>query len=128
MKSDIKNRSDIETLIQRFYDKAKVDPDIGFYFKGVDWKNHLPKMHDFWENALFCSGGYSGNPLNVHRNLNSRSPFLPGHFERWTSLFMETVDELFEGPISERAKQHALSISTVMKIKIMGQAPDKNRH
>ncbi len=41
------------------------------------------------------------------------------HFQRWILLFNETVDELFKGEKAELIKQRALSISTVMQIKIL---------
>ncbi|MEJ7676618.1 MAG: hypothetical protein WKG06_01825 [Segetibacter sp.] len=40
-------------------------------------------------------------------------------FERWLQLFNKTVDDLFEGEKAELAKQRALSIATVMQIKIL---------
>jgi len=40
------------------------------------------------------------------------------HFKHWLSSFNDSVDELFEGQMAHTAKSRALSIATVMKIKI----------
>jgi hemoglobin len=121
MKKELANRDDVILLVNTFYDKVKPDPVIGYFFKqvvDVDWANHLPLMYDFWENIIFHVGGYSGNPMKQHMNLHQKSPMRKEHFERWISLFNETVDELFEGDRAEQAKQRALSIATVMQVNI----------
>ena len=122
MKKDLTNRKDIETLITAFYEKVKFDATIGYIFNDVvkvNWEKHLPVMFDFWENALFYTGTYSRDNMNIHRHLNMVTPLKKEHFEQWNKLFLENVDELFEGPNAELAKQRAISISTVMQIKII---------
>lgn len=122
MKKDIEGRSDIELLITRFYDKLKTDDTIGFIFTDivkVNFEKHLPVMFNFWENVLFFTGGYEGNPMQIHQHINRVVPLTKTHFNRWNELFTQTVDELFEGTNATLAKQRALSISTVMQIKII---------
>ncbi len=122
MKTDLSNRYDIEKLITSFYDKVKTDSTIGYIFNDVvkvNWQKHLPVMFNFWENALFYTGNYTGDTMNIHRHLNHITPLSKEHFKQWEKLFTETVDELFEGPNAELAKQRAVSISTVMQIKIV---------
>ena len=122
MKKDLINRKDIELLITAFYEKVKQDATIGYIFNDVvkvNWEKHLPVMFDFWENALFYTGTYSRDNINIHRNLRYVTPLKKEHFEQWNKLFLETVDELFEGENAELAKQRAISISTVMQIKII---------
>ncbi len=121
MKRDIENRDDIILLVNTFYDKVKPDETIGHFFNrvvNVDWEKHLPVMYHFWENIIFHTGGYSGNPMKQHVDLHQKSPMKKEHFNRWIQLFNETVDELFEGVKAEQAKQRALSIATVMQINI----------
>lgn len=123
MKADIKDRRDIELLINTFYEKVKVDSSIGFFFTDVvkvNWDKHLPVMYDFWENVVFHTGIYDGNPMEKHIDLNKKSPMKMEHFQRWMQLFNETVDELFAGAKADGIKQRALSIATVMQIKIFG--------
>ena len=127
MKKDIENRNDIELLVNNFYNKVKTDPVIGFIFNEivrVNWERHLPVMYDFWENTLFYTGGYIGNPMETHRRLNKLIPLNAGYFQQWTHLFTSTVDELFTGEKAELAKQRATSISTIMQIKILHQPGD----
>ena len=53
--------------------------DIG----AVDWDQHLPRMVDFWDKALFRSGDYRGNPLRkpVDRQLIEVGPAFVGKHE-----------------------------------------------
>ena len=123
MNADIQSREDIIRLVDAFYEKVKQDATIGYIFNEVakvNWVKHLPRMYDFWENVLFYTGGYEGNPINTHRQLNKKTPLNEDHFKHWNLLFSSTVDELFEGEKAIMAKQRALSISTVMQIKIFG--------
>lgn len=122
-KKDIENRQDIERLVRAFYAKVQADPVIGYIFNDlaqVNWERHFPVMYDFWENALFYTGSYAGNPIQSHRWLHQKVLLEPKHFDRWLELFLSTVDELFEGEIAELARQKARSIATVMRIKIIG--------
>ena len=57
--------------------------------------------------------------MQPHIDLHQKSPLQAQHFETWLRYFNETVDELFEGEIAFHAKERALSIATVMKIKLM---------
>lgn len=121
MKKDIRTREDIELLINSFYEKVKSDPVIGYIFTDVvkvNWNKHLPVMYSFWENTIFFTGGYSGNPMEIHKRLNQRVHLKAEFFERWTALFTDTVDEMFAGEKASLAKQRAISIAVVMQIKI----------
>lgn len=120
-KHDITNRQDVELLIRRFYDKVIADTTIGYIFNDVakvDWDTHLPIMFDFWENVLFYTGTYRGNTMQMHKELHVKEPLTAEHFAQWMRLFTQTVDELFEGEKAELAKQRALSISTMIQVKI----------
>lgn len=125
MKKDIESRADIELLVRLFYEKVKADDSIGYIFNDVvkvNWEKHFPVMFDFWENVLFYTGGYEGNPMKIHQHLHRMMPLTKEHFQRWNELFSESVDELFEGSKAILAKQRAVSISTVMQIKILNQS------
>jgi hemoglobin len=129
MKKDIQSKKDIELLVDTFYRKVKADPVIGYIFndvRKVNWEKHLPVMYDFWDNAIFYSGGYTGNPLKTHEQLHAFCRLDTRHFDRWTELFTSTVDELFEGDKAGLAKQRARSIAVVMQIKIFNKSEDGN--
>lgn len=129
MKNDITTRKDIELLVDEFYKKVKQDETIGFIFTdiaGVNWEKHLPIMYDFFENMLFYTGSYTGNPMELHKHVNRLFPLTEVHFNQWNSLFSQTVDELFKGETAKLVKQRALSISAVMQIKISAESPSSS--
>jgi hemoglobin len=122
MKPDIQNRQDIEILVNAFYEKVKTDAVIGYLFNDVaqvNWPTHLPKMYDFWQNILFFTGNYDGNPMAKHKELHQKSSMNPSHFAHWNKLFTETVDQLFEGTKAEEIKNRALNISAAMMYKTL---------
>ncbi|WP_460559091.1 group III truncated hemoglobin [Ferruginibacter profundus] len=130
MKKDIESKNDIELLVNTFYEKVKADESIGYIFTDlvkVNWQKHLPVMYNFWENSLFYTGSYEGNPMEMHKHLHRAIPLSAAHFKQWILLFTNTVDELFEGKTADLAKQRAISIATVMQIKILADrsAADK---
>lgn len=121
MKKKLSTRKDIELLVDKFYDKVKQDKVISHFFSDVvkvDWSKHLPIMYRFWENVLFHTGNYSGNPMQQHLEVHARHPMTIKDFTQWTKLFNETVDELFEGENAEIIKERAQNISTIMQIKM----------
>lgn len=123
MKTELKDRKDIEILVNNFYGKVFQDELLEPYFHHIiksDWEKHLNTMYKFWENVLFYTGDYYGNPLYVHNKIHSSTPLTSKAFERWLQLFLQTVEELFEGTNAELAKQRAVSIATVMQMKIFG--------
>ena len=121
--TDIASRQDIATVVDTFYSKATQDERIGFLFDGLDLLNHLPTIHDFWENILFRSGAYKGGMMYKHLMLNARKPLKAEHFERWLHLFTQTIDQHFTGPNAELMKQYAYSIAQTMQERILGQGP-----
>ena len=117
MKTDILNKADIDKLVKTFYGKVKTDAKISYFFNDVakvNWEEHLIKMSAFWENVLFSSGNYDGNPMVKHEELNKKSEVNRGHFKNWNTLFESTVDELFEGVKAEEIKRRAFNISAAM--------------
>jgi len=111
-------------LVDTFYARVLKDEIIGFIFTDIakiNVEKHMPKMYDFWETTLFHKAIYKGNPMRIHMELNKKISMKKEHFQRWLELFNSTVDALFSGTKAELAKTRALSISTVMQIKIAQQ-------
>jgi len=77
-------------------------------------------MCDFWETVLFRAGLYHGNALLVHRQLDSRHPLCANHFARWLTLWNATLDEMYRGPVAERAKVQAGRIAQSMHRRLRG--------
>ena len=121
-RKDITNRKDIERLVNEFYERVKLDQTIGPIFSDVahvNWDKHLPVMYDFWENIIFQTGNYTGNPMSAHFKIHEKHPFTKAHFTRWLAIFQETLNDCFQGPNTELARQRALSIATVIEIKLI---------
>lgn len=82
MKNDILTKDDIKKLVNSFYEIIKKDDLLGPIFNDiskVDWENHLPIMYAFWENAIFFTGVYVGNPLKTHQKIHSLFPLTNHH-------------------------------------------------
>ena len=127
---DIENRNDLLYLVQKFYDKLLADPTISYIFTDVakiDLIHHLPILVDFWDMVLFQSNTYQKNVLQLHMNLHSLSPLNNDHFATWLKYFNTTVDENFTGEKAFLIKQRALSIATVMQVKIAQVVPPINQ-
>ena len=112
--NDITTRTDIELLVNTFYDKVNKDDVLSPVFNDfaeVNWQEHLPKMYSFWETLLFDERTYDGRPFPLHTFL----PITAFHFERWIFLFKSTVDELFKGETADVAKLRASTIAHVFQ-------------
>lgn len=106
MTKDIRDRKDIQFLVDHFYDKVRKDNLLApvFALRITDWSPHLETMYRFWNAALFGVKEYMGNPFARHALLPIDGP----HFEQWIKLFYETVDEHFAGAIADKAKTKAM--------------------
>ena len=122
--TDIQTRHDLEILLSAFYGKLLEDPAISYIFTDVakiNLEEHLPHIVDFWEQTLFHIGGYRKNVMQLHLDLNAKEAITEKHFEIWLTTFNAAVDSLFVGENAENAKTRALSIVTIMKIKLAQQ-------
>jgi hemoglobin len=63
----------------------------------VNWKKHLPMMYDFWENIIFLTNKYSGNPMIVHTHLNKLTPLTKEHFNRWINCLHKQLMNYLKG-------------------------------
>lgn len=127
---DIKNRSDIENLVNTFYSKVKGDELLSpiFNLTEEDWQRHLPRMIDFWDNWVFQSGAYRGGMMAVHIETNERNRLTDELFQRWIFLFNEAVDTLFIGENATFVKEKADINRQIMgsKLNYINQMKDGN--
>ena len=81
--------SEIDALVERFYQKARADATIGPIFAAQidDWPEHLALLKSFWASILLGTGTFRGNPMMKHLML----PLEPAHFQVWLKLFRETA-------------------------------------
>ena len=118
---DVTTREDLHLIMRTFYVKLLNDPKINFIFTDVakiDLEPHLLDLVDFWEQMLFNKGEYKKNVLQIHLDINSKLNFTHQHFTIWLQYFNLSIDENFSGLNAENMKTRALSIATVMQIKI----------
>lgn len=123
---DLRDRTDIVRLVDRFYERIREDETLGPIFgqiAQVDWATHLPKMYDFWDTVLFRAGTFRGNPLGAHAKLVPVADMGWPTFERWLTLFKATVAELFEGENAGIIVRNAEDMANVIYSKING-VPD----
>jgi len=122
LKKDIQNREDIHFLIKKFYAKLLNDDLLKNYFKKIvelgHLESHLEIITDFWNGILFNDTSYQRNAMEPHLLINKITPFKKEDFTAWLNHFKLCVDENFIGQKAEMAKTRALSIATVMEIKM----------
>lgn len=93
--------TEIATLVDRFYEKVRVDAEIGPVFNDAvqNWDAHLALLKDFWSTVLLTTCRYKGNPLLAHFRL----PIEERHFARWLMLFTETANEVMSASHADLA-------------------------
>jgi hemoglobin len=118
---DIQNRDDLHTIVVSFYERAKADPVIGWIFTEafeVNWEKHIPLMVEFWESVLFGTAIYRGNPVQKHIEVDRKVPLTEAHFDRWITLFHQTVDAHFHGERAIDMKTRAAVMRVLIWTKI----------
>ncbi len=111
---DIETKEDISLLVNEFYSKVLEDESLAPFFSDLDFEKHMPKMIHFWSFALLNEPGYTTNVVEKHLHM----PLKEEHFQKWISLFNETVDSNFSGEVAKQANQRAMLIGWTIKSKI----------
>jgi hemoglobin len=113
-------RADIARLVDTFYGRIRQDALLGPVFGAAldgRWEQHMPKMVDFWSSLVLGEKTYQGNVKAVHQPLPDLQP---EHFRRWLSLFIATVDELFDARAAMRFAEPALRIAHSLQLSRFG--------
>jgi hemoglobin len=115
-KTDILSITDIQLLVNTFYQQAQHDELLGpvFNSKIKDWDKHLGIMYTFWETVILDGYTYKGTPFNKHVDL----PIQKAHFDRWVQLFHQVIDDLFVGTNATNAKQRASQFGMIFWSKL----------
>jgi hemoglobin len=116
-KKDILSLEDVKLLVDTFYGKVREDKLIGPIFDERiqdRWPEHLAKMYTFWQTVLLGEHTYYGSPFPPHAKL----PVEKIHFERWLTLFSETLNDLFTGEIAAEAMWRANKMAEMFQFKI----------
>lgn len=123
---DIETRTDIDAVLRAFYTRVFDDALLHQIFIEVahmDLDEHLPVIGNFWEKVLLDTSEYSGNVMRVHRHLHGKEPLTPAHFERWLTVWNQTVGAQHQGATATRAKQHASRIALAMQRNLYRDPP-----
>jgi hemoglobin len=115
-------REEISDLVDRFYAKVPLDPEIGPIFNAAidDWPEHLRLLKDFWSTVLLTERSYKGNPLSKHLELSLD----PAHFACWLALFAETAREVMSPEDAEIIIGKSHRIAETFKAAIASQRGD----
>lgn len=114
---DILSLDDVRQLVDTFYGKVQQDEMLAPIFNSRiqdRWPEHLEKMYRFWQTLLLEEHTYFGAPFPPHAKL----PVEHLHFEKWLTLFQDTVNELFTGEKSEEAKWRGNKMAQMFEWKI----------
>lgn len=117
MKPDIATIEDVRLFVDEFYALVGKNELIGPIFNEKlegHWDAHLQKMYRFWQTILLHEHTYSGSPFMHHMKL----PIYKEHFDTWLSLFHQTIDARFEGPVAEEAKSRAGKMAVMFEAKL----------
>jgi len=111
---DLDSSAHIERFVKAFYARVLRDSELAPIFLEVakiDLDKHLPLICSYWEKLLLGDPSYQRHTMNIHRQVHAQQPFTDDHFSRWLRLFIETCDQLCDGPYAEKAKRTATRIA-----------------
>jgi hemoglobin len=112
--NDISSETDIDFLVETFYNKLQKNEVLAPFFIYTIWEHHLLRMKQFWYFILLDKPGFKGNIYDAHSNKQIKSP----HFDVWLQLFCETINENFEGAIAAKATNKAKELSMLFSWKL----------
>lgn len=108
------DESAIATLVDRFYEKVRVDAQLGPVFNAAvdDWDQHKRLLTSFWASVALRAGSYRGNPMAAHRP----HPIRAEHFDRWLELWCETCAEELDEARAAQMLEFAQRIGHSLKL------------
>ena len=119
---DLDRRAEIHDLVVGFYREIVFDDLLAPVFgevAEVDWSTHIPKLIDYWCRVLLGEPDYAGFILASHRHVHDIEAFRIEHFDRWYTLWVQSVDAGWAGPIAERAKRHAAKVGASLARRLL---------
>jgi hemoglobin len=114
---DIQHLTDVEILVNTFYDRIRKDELLGPIFNERlehRWDEHIEKLVRFWQTILLGEHTYHGYPFHPHATM----PISETHFSHWINLFHSTVNDLFQGPVAEEAKNRGKLMAGIFQHKL----------
>jgi hemoglobin len=104
----------IATLVDRFYERVRRDPELGPIFNAAvyDWDEHKRLLTSFWASVALRASSYRGNPMAAHRS----HPIRAEHFDRWLTLWRETCAEELDEVHAAQMLEYAQRIGQSLKL------------
>jgi len=108
------DESAIATLVDRFYEKVRLDPELGPVFNAAvhDWDEHKRLLTSFWASVALRASSYRGNPMAAHRP----HPIRAEHFDQWLALWRETCAEELDEVHAAQMLEYAQRIGRSLKL------------
>ncbi len=116
----------VRIVVHAFYARVRADEDLGPIFEKTigytddEWAPHLQRLCAFWSSVTRLSGRYKGNPMQKHAVLSGIGP---QHFDRWLSLFAETVSEHCSPAVAAIFLDKSQRMSATIQRGIFNQRP-----
>ncbi len=115
---DLDEPGQIDTFVDRFYERVLQDPDLAPLFldvAAIRLADHLPRIKAYWRKMLLGEKTYRRHMMEKHRALDHRRPLQESHYDRWLLLFEATLDGSHAGPVSDRARTLARRVARNMR-------------
>ena len=122
---DLTTRAQVHDLVVAFYREIVFDDVLAPVFgevAEVDWVEHIPRLIEYWSSILLGTHGFTGSVTKTHRHLHELQPVEPEHCDRWLALWVQCVNDGWEGPNAERAKRYAGSLMEGLAKRVFGFA------
>lgn len=121
-RTQITDEADIASLIDHFYEKVLKHPLLSYYFSEAihNWPFHKDRFVQYWSKQILFADTYPETPLHRHVAVDRQfeQGFTKKHFEEWERLWVETVDELFEGDKADLAKESGRNMAKNIYLKM----------
>ena len=109
----IPNHEQLAALVDVFYDRIQVHPDLGPVFNSAvhDWPEHKRLLTSFWSSVVLREGTYRGNPMSAHRP----HAITTQHFVQWLALWRETANDVLTPKQAELVLEYANRIGRSLR-------------
>lgn len=110
----------IRALVETFYARVRCDELLGPVFERElvgRWDAHLATLGNFWTSLILGTKTYRGHVQRAHQSLAGLEP---AHFNRWLTLFLQTVEARYTPAAAQRFMEPALRIAHSLQLSHFG--------